>query len=113
MSVREVRRRSAYDHALKSLSKKHRSLPENVEGLLTRIAAGGPTPNCDQLEGMDDRPVYKVRVPIEGMGLRKAARLIYFCDHAEVVALFIFVKGDKENVPQKEIREALKAAGLL
>ena len=93
---------------LKSLSKKHPSLKQTVPDLLRKIADHGPTRTCRRIQRHGGTPVYKVRVPIEGMGLSQAARLIYHCSHARVTGLFLFVKGDRENVPQKEIQDALK-----
>ena len=100
------------EHALKKLSKKHPSLQHVVPNLLTKIAGHGPTRICRRIQYQGGTPVFKVRVPIRGMGLSQAARLIYYCDETQVVGLFLFVKGDQENVPPKEILGALKQAGL-
>ena len=100
------------EHALKKLSKKHPSLQQAVPALLTKIAGHGPTRICRRIQYQGGTPVFKVRVPIRGMGLRQAARLIYYCDETQVVGLFLFVKGDQENVSPKEIQDALRQAGL-
>ena len=67
----------------------------------------------DKIPGLDGHPVFKERLPLRNQGRRGAARIVYFCDRRRVYALFLFVKGDQEYVPVKEIRDALKSTGLL
>ena len=62
---------------------------------------------------MDGLPVFKERLPLQGIGRRGGARIIAYCDDERVLALRLYTKSDVEVLPVGEIRDALKDAGLL
>ncbi len=97
----------------KKLSRKYPELNDEVGVVLERVANSGPAATADKIPGLDGHPVFKERLRLRNQGRRGAARIIYFCDSRRVCALFLFVKADREDVPAKEIRDALKAADLL
>ena len=113
MSVREIRRTNTFAKDLERLSKKHPGLTGIVEGALEKYAAGGSASTSIRIPGLNDQPVFKERLSLGGRGKRGGARLIYYCDDKLVLALFVYTKSEHPNVPQKEIRKALKAAQLL
>ena len=49
---------------------------------------------------------------LRGVGKRRGARLIAYCDDERVVALFVYTKSALGVLPEGVIREALDAAGL-
>ncbi len=46
------------------------------------------------------------------MGARRDVRIVYYMDDSELIALHIYLKNDKENVPSREITAFLKENGL-
>ena len=66
-----------------------------------------------QIPNLDGLPVFKQRLRLGGRGTRSGARIIYYCDSELVVALALYTKSDRADIPRKEIRQALKAAGLV
>ena len=56
--------------------------------------------------------VLKYRLPLDGKGRATGARLIYARNEERVVALFIYAKGDQENIGAAVVLDALKRFGL-
>ena len=94
------------------LSRKHPGLVDTVEDALKEYAAGGSAGTSMRIPGLNERPVFEERLPVDGKGKRGGVRLIYYCDEKLVVAIFVYTKSEQQNVHRKEIREALKAAEL-
>lgn len=103
---RRLQYASGFRNQLKRLARRQPGLSDRVDGLL-RTIAGSTQPPGSQIQGLDGRPVFKVRLPFGGKGKRTGARLIYYRDEECVVALFLYSKGDLTDIPVKEIREAL------
>ena len=112
-SIREIRRTDAFTRDLNRLSRKHPDLINTVEDALKDYAAAGSASTSMRIPGLNKRPVFKERLPVDGKGKRGGVRLIYYCDDKLVLAIFVYTKSEQRNVHQKEIREALKAADLL
>ncbi|MCY4674801.1 MAG: type II toxin-antitoxin system RelE/ParE family toxin [Bacteroidetes bacterium] len=74
--------------------------------------ATGKIADKNKLKDMDGKPVYKIRCGTKNMGARSGARIIYYKDDSKLIALHIYVKNDRENVPSKEIMTFLKENGL-
>ena len=100
---------------LKKLSKRHRSIKDDVDNLI-----GGLRTN--PLEGTDlGHNMRKIRLPISSKGRGKSggARVITHVivvaevDEATVRLLTIYDKSEKESVPDSKLLEILKQEGLL
>ena len=111
--MRDIRRGERFGKCLKSLARKHKSAPEDVERALSQCAENGPPARADQIRNLGGLPVFKQRLRLGDKGTRGGARLIYYCDEECVVALFLYSKSDQEDIAVKELRDALAAAGLL
>jgi mRNA-degrading endonuclease RelE of RelBE toxin-antitoxin system len=107
----EIQRTSSFVNTLKYLAKKHRGLEEDVDAELQSLAASDQ-PQGQRIPGCGSHPCYKVRLAGMGKGKSGAFRLIYYRAERLVVALFIYGKGDLDNVQPKEIRDALKGLEL-
>jgi hypothetical protein len=109
---RQIQQNDRFDKDLRSVCRKHHDLEDNVKGALTTIATS-ETPPGDKIPGIGGQPAYKLRIKCGNKGKRGGARLIYYCAEALVVPLFIYVKNEIEDIPRKEIADALVAAGLV
>lgn len=112
MPRRRIERGSKFDRDLRLLARRHPELPDTIEEVLRRYSAEGPSDRYRQ-PGVGGLPVFKERLPLQGMGKRGAARIIVFCDAERIVALRLYTKADIRLLTDKEIREALRDAGLL
>lgn len=112
MTSRKIHRSDGFDKQLKQLAKKHRELPQAVSKALDH-ASGQPVPPGDLIPGLGGAPVYKERIAFGNTGKRGGARLISYCGEALIAPLFIYVKGDTDDIPKAMIAEALAAAGLI
>jgi hypothetical protein len=112
MNPREIHRTPTFQRDLKQLAKKHRSLPADVDTLLTAIATA-QLPLGDRIPGVRGLPVFKDRVALGNKGASGGARLIYYCAENLVVALALYAKNDMANMQANTIYEALKDAGLV
>ena len=113
MSVRKIERTKTFADNLENLSKKYVELGSAVDAALNRYAATGESTTSFRLMRVKGLPVFKDRLAFGNRGKRGAARIIYYCDSERVVALFLFAKSRREDVPTREIRDALISAGLL
>ena len=67
------------------------------------------TPRGTQIPGLDGAPVYKVRLPFGHRGKRGGVRLIYYSAPDLVLAMYAYAKSDAEDIPVKQIRDALSS----
>ena len=58
---------------------------------------------------MERLPIYKERLPLNGIGKQGGGRIIYLCDASSLVALSIYTKNDKEPVASEIVSRALTA----
>lgn len=112
MARRKIARTAKFDKELDQLSKKYKGSRERVESFLESLVQGSQPANKDQIPGLDGKPVYKVRLPLPGIGKRGGARIIYYCDDSHVFALRIFAKPGIEDLPTSDIKQALLSADL-
>ena len=96
-----------------ALSKKHPALSEVVDVALDLYAAAGESSTSLKIPRQRGLPVFKDRLAYGNQGKSGAARIVYYCDSETVVPLLLFAKSKQEDVSPKEIRDALKSAGLL
>ena len=111
MPEREVERGEAFERDLRRLARQHPDLPDTVAEAPDRYSAEGP-PSRYRQPGVGGRPVFKERLPLRGVGKRRGARLIVYCDDARVVALRVYTKSAVGVLPEGVIQESLDAAGL-
>ncbi len=106
MCQRTIERAQRFKRDLKKL-RRHRGLSSKVQDILSGLATD-IIPDGDQFPGLGERPVFKIRCGTENMGRRKGARIIYYKDDLKLVALCIYLKNDRDNVPGKEIMAVLE-----
>ena len=112
MAVRHVDRTAKFARSLKGLSKRHPDLNGAIITALARYATSGPTKTSQQIPRLKGAPVFKDRLAFGNRGQRGGARIIYYCDAECVMAMFLYLKGEQEDVPVNEIWDALKQTGL-
>lgn len=112
MPGRRVERGDRFIQDLRLLARRHRDLPKTIATFLDRYSAEGPSARYRQ-PGVYGLPVFKERLPLRGIGKQGGARIIAYCDDERVLALRLYTKSDVEVLPEGEIRDALKDAGLL
>lgn len=83
-----------------------------MEEALRKYSEGGPSGSSHRIPGLSGLPVFKERLPLGNQGKRGGARIIYFSDPDRVVALFIYAKGKRGDIPVREIRGAFAEAGI-
>ena len=110
--IRELHHTPRFKKDLKTVSKKYKNLEPLVSDFFQEVCSNRRNVQGNRIPGAN-QPVFKSRVPLGDKGKRSGARVIYYCDTAKVVALFIYAKNDKEDIPMKEILTALKAFDLL
>lgn len=98
MAERRVERTDAFKSDVKRLARKHRNFARTVDKFL-EDAARRDVPDGRQIPGLAGAPVFKVRLPLAGMGKRGGARLIYYCSPALVLAMYAYAKGEAEDIP--------------
>jgi len=111
----EIRTCPRFDNERRALERRHHHLAKkldgdgkNEKGLLAELA-DNPTLG-DRIPGL--RNIFKIRIKGEGAGKRGGYRVIYYYEESLVVPITIFAKGDKEDVPNAILLEALRAAGI-
>ena len=111
MPDRQIERTAIFESSLARLSRKRRVQAEAVDEALARYASNGPSETSQRIGGLGELGglVYKDRLKLAGAGKRGGARIVYFCDNSRVLALFLYAKGDREDVSPREIRQALEA----
>jgi len=112
MDQRTVERTSQFNRQLKKLGKKHRRLHGIVQECLNDICTDA-IPDGDSLTRLRGLPVFKIRCSTgEDKGLRSGARIIYYKNDSKFVALYIYLKSDRNDISDKEILKILKSNHL-
>lgn len=106
MAERRIERSRTFESNVRRLARKDRNFRRTVDEFLNDAARRG-TPAGLMIRGLDGAPVYKVRLPLGGAGKRSGARLIYYCSSDLVLAMYAYAKSNVEDMPVKQIREAL------
>ena len=100
----------SFDRELKSLVKKHRSIPKDYEKLLDDLEKNPKMGN----EILKD--CYKIRMAISSKGKGKSggARVITFVYvvHETIYLLSIYDKSDTDTISDNELRELIKSLQL-
>lgn len=104
--------RPGFRRRLNRINRKHPGTKRLVEELLEKIEADGVPPNADRIPGIKGQPVFKIRTKIGNRG-KRAGRLIFHYKDGKAEPLFIYFKGDQEDVTPIEILDALRAFGLI
>jgi mRNA-degrading endonuclease RelE of RelBE toxin-antitoxin system len=101
----------SFNRDLKSLSKKHRSIPKDYEHFLDDLELN-PKMGVEILENC-----FKIRMAIasKGKGKSGGARVItyVYIQDQTVYLLSIYDKSDEETISDKEIRDLIKSLGLV
>ena len=108
MAERRVERTDAFKSNVERLARKHRDFVQTVDKFLDNAARRNVRDGM-RIPGLAGAPVYKVRLPLGGRGKRGGARLIYYCSPDLVLAMYAYAKSDAEDIPVKQIRDALSA----
>ena len=108
MVDRRIERTTRFERNVSRLSRKHRDITEMVDEFLS-AAARRDVPVGVKIPGLEGAAVYKVRLPLRGAGKRSGARLIYYCSPDLVLAMYVYAKSDTEDIPVKELRDALSS----
>ena len=106
MGQRTIRQTAKFGRELKKL-RKHRGLAAKVQGTLNSLANDG-IPDGDRLPGFGGLPVFKIRSGTGSIGERRGARIIYYKDDSELLALRIYLKNTEESIPNEDIMAMLK-----
>lgn len=107
--MRDFKTSKTFERDLRTLSRKYRNIAKNFRREIDKVAEDGPDARF-RLAGMvDEAPVYKLRLALDGKGKRGGARVIYYCDDRLVAPLFIYAKGAMADIPIQEINDALVA----
>ena len=101
----------AFRRQLRRIDRKHPGTADAVAGTLEDIANRGVPHKALRIPGLQGAPVYKLRIPLSGAGTL-AARLILHYDGKVPTPLFAYTKADTVDIATREIRNALRAAGL-
>ena len=108
MAERRVVRTATFEKGVKHLSRKHPGFDDAVTTFLDNVARGG-APSGMQIPSLNGAPVYKDRLPLGRKGKSGGARLIYYCGPDLVLAMYAYAKSDADDIPVKQIRDALSA----
>ena len=111
-SIRELERSETFIKGIRRLSKKYPSVEDDAENFLRQVCSSGPVQTSKRIPGTGGS-VFKERLGLGNRGRRSGARVIYYCDDSRVLALFVYAKNDKDDVPVPEILEALDDFDLL
>ena len=106
MAERRVETTRAFDGNVKRLAGKYRNFGATVDDFLKTVAKRRGAIGS-KIPGVGGEPVYKARLPLPGMGKRGGARIIYYRTSALVLAMYAYAKTDTEDIPAKQIRDAL------
>lgn len=106
----EVRTIAPFDKEFKALKKKYPSLKDDLENLRKELQEN-PEAGTEIADG-----IYKIRMAIKSKGRGKSggARVVYLnlfaqrTDNNEIVLLAIYDKAERDNISNKEVRQALK-----
>ena len=109
---RKVSRYPKFSSELKKLSRRHHGLEDTIDNKIAELASGEEENLGDKIPKLQDRPVFKKRIEYGNLGKRKGSRMIYYYDNEFLIALFIYLKSDRADIPIKEIKKALAKYGL-
>ncbi len=98
-SRRPIERTPGFERDQERLSRKHPGFRATVERALSHCATARRPP-VDRIPGTGGHGylVLKYRLPLDGKGRATGARLIYARNEKRLIALFIYAKGDRENM---------------
>ena len=113
MPARELERTASFENQLRALARRYPDLAARVNRRLAECSKRGAPRTSDRLRNVDGLPVFKERLGLGNVGKRRGVRIVYYCDEARVVALFVYAKSRRGDVPSNEIRTALAGADLL
>ena len=108
MAERRVEYAKTFEKDTKHLSRKHAGFKDAVATFLKHVARAN-APLGKQIPGLSGEPVYKERLPLGRKGKRGGARLIYYWTPDLVLAMYAYAKSDADDIPVKQIRDALSA----
>lgn len=100
-----------YQRELRKVTRKHPNTTRTIEWIVSSIQADGLPASATKIPNLGGMPVYKMRTRIGRAGKRRG-RLVFHYENGKVTPLFIYFKGDREDVTPVEIIEALRAADL-
>ena len=112
MTNREVRQHPKFSSELKKLSRRHHGLKDAIDNKIAELASGKEEDLGDKIPGLKGRPVFKKRMKYGNLSKRNGPRMIYYYDDKFLIALFIYLKSDRADIPKKEIEKALARYGL-
>lgn len=98
----------SFHRDVKCLEKKYRSVKSTLSEALSQLQKTPGLGDAIPL-GIGSYPgqVYKLRLAGEGRGKSGGYRLIYYHCEFLLVPLFLYSKGDAEDIPCRQIRRAL------
>ena len=112
MPERKVEQVAKFKRDRRRLARRHPDLPDTVAAVLKRYSVEGP-PGRYRQPGVGGQPVFKERLPLRGVGKRRGARLIVYCDDERVVALRLYTKSATSVLQNDVIQDALDAVDRL
>ena len=107
MKSRKVIPTEGFSKSLKLLIRKHPDLQDTVRVYLDKCSTSGKTHTSNQIPKLGEYSVFKDRLPLKGVGKSGGARIIYSYDVDRVVALFLYTKSSRDDIPIKEIKKML------
>ena len=110
--MRKIKRVDKFNKNLKQLSKNHPDIDASITGTLDDISRKGLEKTDNLIPGLGGHTVYKRRLGLGNKGKKGGVRLIFYFTEDILIALFVYAKGSKEDVPPKEIAEALQSVEL-
>ena len=112
MANREIRERSKFGSEPGNLSRRHHGLKDAIDNKIAELASGKEEILGDKIPGLKGRPVFKKRMKYGNLSKRDGPRMIYYYDDKFLIALFIYLKSARADIPKKEIEKALAVHGL-
>jgi len=102
-------KREKFEKELKKLSKKYKSIEEDLQTLLPVIInspEGNKSKHWNCLKKEGDKYIFKIRLLCRSVG-SSSFRIIYFYDgkNIELEFIEIYFKGNKENEDKKRVEE--------
>ena len=107
MKSRKVIYTEGFSKSLKLLIRKHPDLQDTVKKYLDKCSTSGTPYTSHQIPKLGEYSAFKDRLRLKGVGKSGSARIIYSCDADCVVALFLYTKSSRKDIPLKEIKNAL------
>lgn len=101
--MRSVVRGGRFEEFVKVLSKKDRKVDETIDAKLEEIAKARRPPR-DRLQGVNERPFYKVRFRL---GNRMSGRLIVLVDSERVAAIAAYSKNKTAGMTGDDVLKVI------